>query len=113
MEAERNEQIKERMDKESAVLNSKIQELKVVNGLDTFQVGNFVDILDENKNWCVGQVIERQGDIVIVHYEGCPPKLDEKVSIKRQLKITHFRRNTRAYTGLKKNCLEKLCFFIR
>jgi ubiquitin carboxyl-terminal hydrolase 9/24 len=110
MEAERNEQIKERMDKESAVLNSKIQELKVVNGLDTFQVGNFVDILDENKNWCVGQVIERQGDIVIVHYEGCPPKLDEKVSIKRQLKITHFRRNTRAYTGLKKTAWRNYVF---
>lgn len=112
MEAERNEQLKERMDKESVMLNSKIQELKLVNTLDTFQIGNYVDIMDENKCWCVGQVIERQGDIVIVHYEGCPSKLDEKVSIKRQLKITHFRRNTRAYTGLKKNAWRNYVFSI-
>lgn len=70
--------------------------------LDPFIVGNYIDAVDETKQWCVAEILERQGDNVLIHFEGWSSKLDEKVNIKRTAKINHFRRYSRNYSGQKR-----------
>ena len=90
------------------MIQAKIKQAKqAITDLDTFKVGNYVDVMDDSKNWCVGEIIERVGDTVLVHFEGCSNKYDEKVKIKRVNKITHFRRFTKGYTGLKKGSSQR------
>ena len=77
---------------------------------DIFKVGNFCDALDETKNFCVGEIIENQGDQYRVHFEGWSNKHDIIVTIGRTKKIDHFRRNTKGYTGQKMTAYRTLNF---
>lgn len=57
-------------------LKSKLKDLKNLN-LDPFQVGNYVDVIDDTKTWCLGEIVERKGDTVKVHFDGWSSKYDE------------------------------------
>lgn len=57
-------------------LSEKVPQLKNLQ-IDNFHEGNFVDAVDETKLWCVGQIVSRNGDKVIVHFEGWSSKFDE------------------------------------
>lgn len=68
--------------------------------------GQYVDVLDEAKTWCIAIVVDViDSEFVKITYDGWSEKYDEKVSIKRSSKITHFRKLSKGYTGQKKTAL--------
>ena len=75
-----------------------------------FKTGDFIDIMDDSRNWCVGQITERNDNIITVHYEGCHFKNDEVVSLKRTMKYNLFRRLSRGYSGLKKTAIRSYTY---
>ncbi len=76
-----------------------IAELKSFN-VDTYQKGKYVDAIDEAKNWCVAEVVERSDDKIKIHFEGWSNKHDEFQPLKSK-KLAPFRKYTRGYTGQK------------
>ena len=57
------------------------EKLKNIRNLviEDFEKGFYVDALDENKNWCVAQILERKSDIIKIHYDGWSSKYDEVI----------------------------------
>jgi len=51
--------------------------------IDDFKPGFYVDALDENKKWCVAQIIDRKSDFIKIHYDGWSSKYDE---VRRNIK---------------------------
>lgn len=84
-------------------------ELKKTN-IDNYKVGNYCDALDETKNWCVGEVVDRQNDLLKVHFEGWSSKHDITVLLGKVKKTDHFRKFTRGYTGQKQTAFRTLNF---
>jgi hypothetical protein len=84
-------------------------DLKKAN-IDNYKIGDYCDALDENKNWCVGEVIEKQNDQLKVHFEGWSPKHDIPVFLGKVKKTDHFRKFTKGYTGQKQTAFRTLSF---
>jgi hypothetical protein len=90
-------------------INKLQAELKRVLTEDFYQKGLFIDAMDDVKNWCVGEIIERIDDKLKVHFEGWSNKFDETVSIKSK-KIDLFRKHSKGYTGQKITAYRSLHF---
>jgi len=45
--------------------------------IDSFKPNYYVDVLDQNKTWCVAQITERKSEIIKIHYDGWSSKFDE------------------------------------
>ena len=84
-------------------------EIKKIN-IDNYKIGNYCDALDETKNWCVGEVIDRQNDQIRVHFEGWSSKHDIPVFLGKVKKTDHFRKFTKGYTGQKQTAFRTLNF---
>lgn len=84
-------------------------ELKKTN-IDNYKVGNYCDALDETKNWCVGEVVDRQNDQIKVHFEGWSSKHDIPVLLGKFKKTDHFRKFTKGYSGQKMTAYRTLNF---
>ncbi len=80
------------------------------NNIDNYKIGNYCDALDETKNWCVGEVIDRQNDQLKVHFEGWSSKHDIPVLLGKVKKTDHFRKYTKGYTGQKQTAFRTLSF---
>lgn len=57
-------------------LNAKLSELKGLK-FDYFKEGYLVDILDHLKNWGIGEIKERNGDMVKVRHLNWPNRNEE------------------------------------
>lgn len=65
------------MDKENLEnINDKAIKLKIQH-IDNFIPGNYVDAMDDAKNWCIAEIVNRKGNYIRVHYEGWSSKYDE------------------------------------
>jgi len=84
-------------------------EIKKTN-LDNYKIGNYCDALDETKNWCVGEIIDRQNDQLKVHFEGWSSKHDIPVFLGKVKKTDHFRKFTKGYSGQKNTAFRTLTF---
>lgn len=93
MEIKQNQEIKR--------ITELIPLTKDIQNLDYYEIDNYCDALDENRNWCVGQIIERNNNIIKVHFEGWSPKHDICVNVASK-KISQFRFYTVGYTGQKR-----------
>ena len=69
------------------------------SSLDFFIQGSYCDAIDETKKWCIAEIIERNGDEVIIHFEGWSDNHNKKVNIKKASQIAHFRKHSKNYTG--------------
>lgn len=94
---------------EFEILEKLASDLKKTN-IDNYKIGNYCDALDETKNWCVGEVIDRQNDQLKVHFEGWSSKHDIPVFLGKVKKTDHFRRFTKGYTGQKQTAFRTLSF---
>ena len=66
--------------KDIQTVKDKIANLKIlVSSVDNFREGAYCDVIDEVKTWCVGRVIEKNGETVKVHFEAWPSKYDEVI----------------------------------
>lgn len=84
-------------------------DLKRTN-IDNYKIGNYCDALDETKNWCVGEVLDRQNDQLKIHFEGWSSKHDIPVFLGKIKKTDHFRKYTKGYTGQKQTAFRTLTF---
>lgn len=82
---------------------------KEILNIDNYQINNFCDALDENRYWCVGQIVERNDNILKVHFEGWSIKHDICVNVASK-KITQFRQFTVGYTGQKNQAYRSQAF---
>ncbi len=90
----------------------KLKQLKQINFPDLFIKGNFCDAMDETKNWCVAEVIEKNENIIKIHFEGWSAKHDEIINLGnfQKNKVAPFRKHSKLYTGQKKTAFRHYQF---
>jgi len=60
-----------------------------------FEVGDFVDVLDTVQRWCVGRVVEKKDDKVLIHYEGWADRWNEWMPMSKNRRLALFRTYTK------------------
>lgn len=55
---------------ESLPLDKKIQYLQKYNYYDFFEVDSFIDAQDSINQWCLGQVVQNDGKVLCIHFDG-------------------------------------------
>jgi len=81
------------------------------DNLDCYKVGNYCDILDENNNWCVGEIIDRENDKLTILFEGSS-SIHYKALLLRDNKFDHLRKHTNGYSDIKISAFIEFSFRI-
>eukprot|EP00357_Protocruzia_adherens_P035177 CAMPEP_0115012418 /NCGR_PEP_ID=MMETSP0216-20121206/24723_1 /TAXON_ID=223996 /ORGANISM="Protocruzia adherens, Strain Boccale" /LENGTH=128 /DNA_ID=CAMNT_0002381467 /DNA_START=123 /DNA_END=506 /DNA_ORIENTATION=+ len=69
-----------------------------------YAVGAYVDAKDSVNRWCLAKIIDRNEDMVNVHFDGWSSRWNEWYSINSN-KVGPFRKYTKGYTGQSKVAL--------